>query len=282
MALIDKLTAIADAIRGKTGGTDALTLDQMAMEIAGIETGGGGEDTLTAMLTNTLTEYSNDSMAKVPAYAFYGCASLERISFPVATAVQDSVFKDCTKLATVNMPELLNFGFSGFEGCKSLEIVDFPKAPSTGYSTFAGCTKLKSVNMPLVTAIKNGVFNSTALESVAFPLVTAVESVAFKSCTALVKADFPKLTQINGYAFQSCTALKAFILRGETMCTLGSTNGFVGSSIASGTGYIYVPSALLESYKAATNWSTYADQFRALEDYTVDGTTTGELDESKI
>ena len=41
MALTDKLTAIADAIRGKTGGTEALTLDQMPTEIAGIETGGG-------------------------------------------------------------------------------------------------------------------------------------------------------------------------------------------------------------------------------------------------
>ena len=41
MALTDKLTAIADAIRGKTGGTDAMTLDAMAQAIASIETGGG-------------------------------------------------------------------------------------------------------------------------------------------------------------------------------------------------------------------------------------------------
>lgn len=33
MALIDKFTAIADAIRGKTGGTGKLTLDEMAAEI---------------------------------------------------------------------------------------------------------------------------------------------------------------------------------------------------------------------------------------------------------
>lgn len=39
MALIDKITAIADAIRGKTGRADSLTLDQMATEIAEIETG---------------------------------------------------------------------------------------------------------------------------------------------------------------------------------------------------------------------------------------------------
>ena len=37
----EKMTAIADAIRAKTGGTDLLTLDGMAAAIAGIETGGG-------------------------------------------------------------------------------------------------------------------------------------------------------------------------------------------------------------------------------------------------
>ena len=41
MALTDKLTAIANAIREKTGNTELLTLDQMPTEIAGIETGGG-------------------------------------------------------------------------------------------------------------------------------------------------------------------------------------------------------------------------------------------------
>jgi hypothetical protein len=40
MALTDKLTAIADAIRDKTGKTDGLTLDAMPAEIEGIESGG--------------------------------------------------------------------------------------------------------------------------------------------------------------------------------------------------------------------------------------------------
>lgn len=38
------LTAIGDAIRGKTGGTDSLTLEQMVTEIEGIESGGGSLD----------------------------------------------------------------------------------------------------------------------------------------------------------------------------------------------------------------------------------------------
>lgn len=43
MALTDKLTAIGDAIRTKTGSAGLLTLDQMATEIANISGGSGGD-----------------------------------------------------------------------------------------------------------------------------------------------------------------------------------------------------------------------------------------------
>ena len=42
MAITDKLTAVADAIRDKTGKTELMTLAQMPDEIASITTGGGG------------------------------------------------------------------------------------------------------------------------------------------------------------------------------------------------------------------------------------------------
>ena len=41
MALIDKLTAIANAIREKTGRTEDMTLDEMATEISNISVGSG-------------------------------------------------------------------------------------------------------------------------------------------------------------------------------------------------------------------------------------------------
>jgi hypothetical protein len=49
--------------------------------------------------------------------------------------------------------------------------------------------------------------------------------------------------------------------------TLADVDALNDSSVASGSGYIYVPAALVDSYKAATNWSTYAEQIRAIEDY---------------
>ena len=83
-----------------------------------------------------------------------------------------------------------------------------------------------------------------------------------------------------GVAAFSSAPLKALILPGGTLVSLANANAISG--INSVNGYIYVPKSLIDDYKVATNWATFADRFRALEDYTVDGTTTGELDESKI
>ena len=47
MALTDKLTAIADAIRSKTGTTEPMTLDEMVTAIANITTGSVPSDTIT-------------------------------------------------------------------------------------------------------------------------------------------------------------------------------------------------------------------------------------------
>lgn len=103
--------------------------------------------------------------------------------------------------------------------------------------------------------------------------LTALGSHAFNGCTALKFTDLPSLKTMAGGVLNECISLVALILRSETMCTLGGT--FSNDPFTAGTGYIYVPSALLDTYKAATNWSTYADQFRAIEDYTVDGTVMG-------
>ena len=72
-------------------------------------------------------------------------------------------------------------------------------------------------------------------------------------------------TSIGKYAF-SRTKIATLIIRTNLICTLG--NGALSNTpISEGTGYIYVPSSLIEAYKVATNWVNYAAQFRAIEDY---------------
>lgn len=157
------------------------------------------------------------------------------------------------------------------------------RVTTVGLYAFTNITSLTSVDFPLVTTIKSNAFQyCSKLVSVNFPLVTSIGSSAFGYCAKITRMDFPLVTEINTSAFNRCTELRVLILRSSSMATLKATSAFSNTPIASGKGYVYVPSALIDTYKTATNWSTYADKFRALEDYTVDGTITGELDETKI
>lgn len=56
MALTDKLTAIADAVRAKTGGAERLTLDEIAAAIRGISGGGGPFTNATTLGVYEATE----------------------------------------------------------------------------------------------------------------------------------------------------------------------------------------------------------------------------------
>ena len=113
-----------------------------------------------------------------------------------------------------------------------------------------------------------------AITSMIVPNVITVDSYACQS-HRFEFIDMTAVTKISDQSFSTNT--KRLILRSNSVVTLGGK-----SNIISTTGHIYVPRALVEDYKVATNWSNFATQFRALEDYTVDGTITGELDETKI
>lgn len=109
--------------------------------------------------------------------------------------------------------------------------------------------------------------NCSGLTSVSFPNVTSIGDYAFNAAHKLAKADLPKVTSIGQHSFSAANALEALILRNtEKVCSLGS-DAVSYTKISSDSGYIYVPAALVDSYKAAANWQNYADQIRAIEDY---------------
>lgn len=155
-------------------------------------------------------------------------------------------------------------------------------ATNVGRYAFAFCKNLPKITAPNLTTIDQYGFYASYIEIANFPKVTTVGKNGFAESSKLTTVDIPLIAQIETATFYCCKLLTKLILRNQTMVKLLSSASLASTAIASGTGYIYVPSALIEEYKAATNWSTYASQFRALEDYTVDGTITGELDESKI
>lgn len=260
------LKAIADAIRAKNGTEETYEPSEMADAITAIES-----LNYDKMISRSITEVSSN-VTEVGSYTFYSCNMLATADFPKAVEVGDYAFYGTSALKNINFPLVRSVGRYTFRGA-GFENAYFPAVTSALASSFAYNTSLKTAN---------------------FPKLTETGGSMFSSCSALESVDLPKATTIGTYSFEKCYSLKAVILRSTTACELDNTSAFSNCYHYLGTtnatynpnglkdGYIYVPSALVNTYKAATNWSTYATQFRALESYTVDGTTTGALDESKI
>ena len=103
-------------------------------------------------------------------------------------------------------------------------------------------------------------YGDKSLASVSLPLVTSISTYAFYGDKSLTTADFPLVTSISTYAFQNCTSLTSLTLSNAKIATLSSTNALQSTPIANGTGQIYVPDNLVDQYKTATNWNTYANQ----------------------
>jgi hypothetical protein len=105
------------------------------------------------------------------------------------------------------------------------------------------------------------------LVSVYLPKCTSLGSYCLGICPKLERVELNSITSIAAYSFYQCTNLTTLIIRTTSkVCSLGAANALTSSGIANGTGYIYVPDDLVDSYKAATNWSTYAAQFKPLSE----------------
>lgn len=90
--------------------------------------------------------------------------------------------------------------------------------------------------------------------------VTSIRDYAFYGCSSITGVMFPLVTSIGAYAFYGCTSLVALYIgiASDTVCTLLDSNA-IPSSVTD----IYVPEALVDSYKVATNWSGFADKIKA-------------------
>lgn len=239
MALTDKLTAIADAIREKTGKADEMTLDQMAVEIEGIQTG-GGDDLLFSILDKSITELKTDKITTIGSYLFIDCRALKEIDLPNLVSAERNAFQRCYALTEVELPSVTTLGPFAFQECTGLQRVSFPSlAPiSNAYEGFfVSCTNLSSVNLPSMEILTSSVF---------------------RACTALKKVYLPKAREINSSAFQSSGIEELALPLTSAVCTLKNISAFTATVFASGGsgGTVYVPEALIESYKTATNWST--------------------------
>lgn len=246
MQLRPFLKGIADAIRGKEGSTATIHAADFASRIASLPS---GEDELDALVEGTLTEFVNDRVTEIRTYLF-GTTDLQNVT-----------------LRKVECQNVTRIGTAAFQECTALTSVSFPRVRTINGYAFAACSNLQELSFPALEHIASNAF-SVCLDLEYFEMGDAQnESLG---------------SWVGDNSFYAA-GLRSFVIRWkDVVSTLADVSAFTSTPIDSGTGYIYVPRSLVDAYKTAGNWSTYANQIRALEDYTVDGTTTGELDETKI
>ena len=254
----------------------------------------GDDIAIDSLINKSIVEFIDDNITSIGNYAFYECKSLTSVDFPNATSIGEDAFYYCENLTSVNIPNATRLNGSAFEYCKALRGFDSTNATYIGNSAFRYCFNLAYIDFPNVTNIDNYMCNSCYnLEHINLPkirytaedILSGCKSISmfyapavvkvgkgsiFADCFSLEIIDLPRCSTIdtNSYSssFRYCCALRALILRNNTVCKLNSKfseKSFIGY----GTGYIYVPKELVDSYKSAANWSTYANRIRAIEDY---------------
>lgn len=241
------------------------------------------------------------SKATTTSYMFFHCTSLTTVPLFDLSKVSSiqGMFNTCTSLTTVPLFDLSSATdtSSMFYDCRNLTSVplfDLSSATDTSYM-FSGCSSLTTVPLFDLSKVKNMTamfrsctslttipqldfsnvtsagnmfqqcYNLTTIPQLNFSSVTST-SYMFDGCKKLTTLDFSNIKKISSY-FANLSKLSTLIIRNPTtLAVLDSTTAFRYTPIASGTGYIYVPDDLVDSYKQATNWSTFAAQIKPLSE----------------
>lgn len=154
----------------------------------------------------------------------------------------------------------------------TLEVLDNDEITELPSYSCAYRTTLKTINLPNCTTIGDRTFiKCSGVTFISLPSLTALAAYAFANMTSLTLIEFPNKIRISTNTFNGCSSLSTVILRHTKVCTLSGTNAFTGTPIADGTGYVYVPDELLDSYKTATNWSTYSSQILPISGFNIGG-----------
>lgn len=105
------------------------------------------------------------------------------------------------------------------------------------------------------------------LTGVVFPNATDIQQYAFQDCKSLERIDFSQLQKSQSFSFKGDNGLQTIILRNSEVAPTAAGRGFASLLAAVDAMYLYVPSALVDSYKTSSYWGDYVNKIRAIEDY---------------
>ncbi|AEF80294.1 cell surface protein [Leadbettera azotonutricia ZAS-9] len=224
-----------------------------------------------------------NSATSIGAFAFQVCSGLTSVTIPNSiTSIGNAAFNYCSGLTSVTIPNsVTSIGDVAFSHCYGLTEIQVD-ANNASYSSEEGVlfNKMKTtlVGYPIgknaavytipnsVTSIGYAAFASCRwLTSVTIPnSVTSIGAFAFQVCSGLTSVTIPNsVASIGIYAFDYCSGLTSVTIKRyapaeSPALTIISYGIFDSCPVLA---HIDVPSSEAETaYKAALNWSDYADK----------------------
>lgn len=257
MAISDELTLLAstkasikNSINAKGGNiTDSTPFADYASVITNLPS--GDNSTLINLIERDITSINIPSgTTRIGNSVFSNCKSLTSVTIPNSvTEIDNFAFNNCNNLNNVTLPPTLtSINYSTFAYCQSFTSITIPNTvTSIGQSAFNGCNHLNVINIP--------------------DSVTTIGDSAFSYCSGALKLTIGSgVTSIGQQGFIGCNSLQSIICKPTTPPTLGGTANYNYPFNNTGYGPIYVPSASVAAYKAASGWSTYASRIVGIED----------------
>ena len=198
-----------------------------------------------------------DSITKIGMSAFNMCTNLALTELPEGlTTIENNAFSGCSKLALTKLPsKITRINDYAFSSCRMLTLTELPDSLNyIGNGAFQTCDNIMITEIPEgVIKINNNTFsNCKKIESlICKGEITNIVYGAFSGCLSLTKLIFSNITEV------------------PTLDNVGAFNRTPIEKYNNTVGYIYVPDNLVEDFKVATNWSTYADQIKPISELEV-------------
>ena len=245
-----KLTAIANAIRTRGGTQAQLTLDQMPQAVADIPGGGGGGFDWSQI---------TGGLRFLPA-ATQTALDLRGMDTSTFTTL-GSMFRQCTTLTSL---DLSNWDTSHvtamgamFYQCSALTSLDLSSFDTINVTDMA----YMFYSCPALTSLDLGSFDTSNVTDM---------SNMFYWCTHLTSLnlsgfDTGRVTSASSM-FGSCTALQDVIWSQKNTVQPLPVSASSAGLTYNNSAKFYVPDALVNDYKAATNWSEIASRIYSIND----------------
>ena len=206
---------------------------------------------------------------------FSNCSNLESISLPNLMFASSLVAQPLPKISgTFNLPNLMLISGGVFQNFSNVTgISTFAINFGSGSYVFRNCYELENLSVQIgYGSIRGSAFyNCYKLPNFSFPLVFPDgDQSTFYNCSALSQITMDG-GRIGASTFYNCSSLESLYFLGAstTVPQLGNINAFQNTPMSNSAylghyGSIYVPSAMVASFKAATNWITYSNRITAL------------------